>query len=165
MSEPNIFLYTGKQIETSFTDGMYRAAVEGNNFCSGNLKGLIDAISFFHSIYVTTDPVIVPEKPLVQKLGEILAGNSSLEDKQRAFFQMESLAIQGNQIASRTVAEIKTKPVSFGAACVVRWAGKKDLAEVTSVEISSLVADVVHRAELLKELSNRISLPSFMARE
>lgn len=161
----HIFLYSGKEILPLFSDGMYRVTVEGNNYCSSTLQGLIDAVGFFHSVYITTDPVVVPERPLAERLGEVLASICSLEDKQKAYFRLCALAADGNSTAAQIVSEIKGRSVSFGASCVAAWAGKRDFAEVTSTDIAELVADVVHRKELLNELSNKISLKSFRSKE
>lgn len=165
MSDPKIFLYTNKEVIPNFSDGMYRTVVDGRSYCSGSLSGLIDAVGFFHSIYVTTDPVPVPERPESLILIEKLCGDLPIDEKQRAFKKLGALALSGDNHAMQVVSFIKAKPVSFGASIMTRWAGAKDFSEVSHVSISDMVGDVVHRAELLNELADRISLKHFSSKE
>ncbi len=165
MSDPRIFLYTNKEVVPNFSDGMYRTVVDGRSYCSGSLSGLIDAVGFFHSIYVTTDPVPVPERSESLILIDKLCGDLPLEEKQRAFRRLGRLALNSDSHAMQVVSFIKAKPISFGASIVTKWSGAKDFSEVSHVFISDTVGDIIHRAELLNELADRISLKHFSSKE
>ncbi len=154
-ADTKIFLSNGLLIEDTFSDGMYRAIVNGSNFCSPTREGLLAALGFFFSVYTADEPVKEPEIPLAVKMCGILFGLYPLEDRQKAFKTLEGMT--EDAAASQAVAYIKRKPASFGATYLTRILGKQDFAQVTAVDISENVPSVVHRAELLDELGERLT--------
>ncbi len=126
--ETKIFLNSGVQIEDTYVEGMYRATVGGNNFCSTTREGLLSALGFFFSVYTSEEPVKEIEIPLSIKMCDILFGKNSLEERQKAFKTLESLS--EDSVASQAVSYIKRKHASFGAAYLTKILGKSDFASI-----------------------------------
>jgi hypothetical protein len=153
--DTKIFLSDGTLVNDSFSDGLYRAIVNGVNFCGSTREDLLKAIGFFFSTYTSNSDVIV-ERPLAERMRNVLFGKNTLEERQKAFAILDDLS--NNPIASQTVSYIKTKPTSFGATYLTKILGKSDFSYVTPVEISETVPSILHKAELLKELAERVSI-------
>lgn len=154
-ADTKIFLSDGTPVLDYFYDGLYRAVIDGMNFCSATRSGLAKAVGFFFSTY-TSDCKVEKEPSLVEKMIAVLSSKATLDIKQKALNVLESLPDDAS--ASQIVAKIKNKPVSFGALYLTKVLGKKDFSHVTHVEISEVVPSVLHRAELLKELGERVSI-------
>jgi hypothetical protein len=153
--DTKIFLSDGTLIIDSFSDGLYRAVVNGMNFCSATRVGLVKAIGYFFSIYVD-DCIIQEEQSVVDKMKAILSSKATLDIKQNALTVLESLIDDAS--ASQIVAKIKSKPVSLGASYITKALGKQDFSHVTHVEISEIVPNILHKAELLRELGERVRI-------
>lgn len=153
--KPNVFLYTGVQVKPELKSGMWRASVLGSHYCSATFEGLVETISFFHSIYTSFDEIKVLPDPVIEA-ASVLSGNVSLEQRQVALRKLESLA--GLPAASEIVARVKGKHTSFGADYITKCLGKKDFSEVASSEIFDLVPNILHREELIRELAERVKL-------
>lgn len=154
--DTKIFINGGVLVDPKFYDGMWRVSVEGKNFYSPTKEGLLSALGFFYSAYTSDEPIREPEPTPAQKLWIRLTTSSSLEEKQQALKGLERLP--DDQLASQTVATIKRKPTSFGASYLTKVLNKSDFVYVTHIEISENVGSVIHRAELLQELGERIKV-------
>jgi len=152
---PNVFLYTGLQIKPEFKEGMWRAWVLGSNYCSASFSGLLETIGFFHSIYTSFEEVKTIPDPVAEAIF-VLSDSVSLVERQKALRKLEGLS--AFPFASEAVGKIKSKRTSFGASYITRCLGKRDFSEVDSHEIFDLVPDIIHREELIRELSERVKL-------
>lgn len=156
MLEAKAYLYSGELIDPQFTEDMWRVSVLGRNFCAASKQGLYEVVGFFHSIYFTTHKpiVLVPHE---EKMIRVLQSNSSLTERQNALAQLEILSNKSSA-ASQAVVSVRSKPTSFGASYLTRALGKQDFSQVTCSEISEFVSDIVHRGQVISELSDRVKL-------
>jgi hypothetical protein len=147
MPNPSIIL-EGRKIDVRKEEDMYTTTINGLIFSGKTFKDLASIIGNFYSIQLVYDYTL-PSVSLVDKLKGLLLTSSLLTDRQKALRQLESLS---DPEAIRLVNNIKSKPVSYGADYITKSLNKKHFSEVTSTEISSIVSNIVHRSDLLKEL-------------
>ena len=152
---PDIFLYTGEKIDVTFSDGLYRAKVGDRNYCATLFSGLIVCIGYFHSIYTSFD-VECETITAVMKAIRKLRDSDKLEDRQDALGTLRMYPDDPD--AAKIVGDIERKHVSFGAVYLARCLGKKNFSRVTVTEISTLVANILHRKELITELAEMVKL-------
>lgn len=150
---PKIFLYCGEEIPVTFSDGLYRAKVGDRNYCSILFSGLMICIGYFHSIYTSFDKEC-PVLSVVHSSISTLLSSNILEYRQNALQTLRSYPDDPD--AAAVVGGIERKHTSFGATYITRCLGKKDFSSVTVEEICDLVPNILHRSELIKELSERV---------
>ncbi len=153
--DTKIFLSDGTPVVDYFSDGLYRTVVNGRNFCSSTRDGLVKALGYFFSVHID-DCVVEKEPSIIERMIAVLSSKATLDRKQRALEVLESFP--DDSTASQIVAKIKNKPVSLGALYLTKALGKKDFSHITSVEISEVVPNIIHKADLLKELGERVSI-------
>jgi hypothetical protein len=155
MNVPEIFFCsTGEKIEVEFKGGMFRAIVNGVEFCSMWSAGLIEALRLFHTVQ-SSDPKLKPTR--TQELLKILSSDPLLEERQKALDELESLA-KGDIFAREAVERVKSRTPSIAARYITMIMNKSDFSHVTAQEISDYIPDVVERSALVKELGSRVKL-------
>lgn len=153
MENPSIIL-DSRKLDVRKMDGLYTTEINGTPFASQTFNGLASAVGSFYTVQIKYD-YIVPEISLVDRLKEILSKASLLVDRQTALRKLETLS---DPEAIRIVSIVKSKPVSYGATYISKVLGKKHFSEVSQVDISDLVTSILHRSELLQELSDIVKV-------
>lgn len=150
-----MYIHDGSPVEFIFNDNNWTATINGLRFCSSTESGLLQAIRQLYQVSVVEEHYAEPVVPAAVHYNRILSGKYSLEDRQDAF---KRLAGNSDPLAVSAVLSVTNKPTSINAHYLTKALNKKDFAEVTRIEISENINNLIHRASLLHELSERLTL-------
>ncbi len=141
-----------------YSNGMWRACVDGVHFCGQTKQALLTALNHGRPGVVDNGaaPAPLPLDP-AEELASILRTGVSLEARQEA--RRRLLLMVADPAAIKYVEQLKQKPESsFYARDLCRRLGKSDFSDVTHMELVENVDNIVHRNQLILELSARTSL-------
>lgn len=148
-------LADGRSIALKCDQGTWHASIDGKYYCAADKETLVTGLQSSYQFYLTK--IIVPEKPPLQIATETLKSeNSSLVARREAVDSLERLSGQGDVVATVLLDQLSKKKVSRSAQEITKRLKKNNFADVTHEELVQHVNNLVLRAQLILELSERL---------
>lgn len=150
-------LANGRTFHVQRIDDSYHVVIDGAAYCAPSADLLLEGLSkVFHLAHRIT---VIPRDPVREAILVLQSHNSTLRDRQSAMADLRNLA-QGGIVEAAAIVRLldSRQQPSPHAVAVTMMLGKTDFGEVTHEELVKHVKDLVLRAKLLLELSDRVRL-------